>query len=126
MFRPVNLRRFTQNTRATLRNQQIRGAAEGPGGADPAFAVGAAAVGAAVLHGAPGLVRDRDDAIDVGILSEQVGSPHALGEVLAVAGGAVDGADDRDVVARAKAAVAAVVAHEMPRFGGRGRRRAAA
>src|SRR5437588_12256767 len=69
-------------------------------------------VGAVVLHGAAGLVRDGDDAVHVRILTEQVGGAKALRNVLTRAGGAVDGADDGDVVARAVAAVAAVVAEE--------------
>src|SRR5581483_5569595 len=74
-------------------------------------------VGAVVLHGAAGLVRDRHDAVHVRILLEEVSLPEALGDVLARAGGAVDGADDGDVVARTVAAVAAVVAHPGARLG---------
>ena len=90
-------------------------------------------VGAVVLHGAAGLVRDGHHAVDVGILLEQVGRAEALGDVLAGAGRAVDGADDGDVVAGAVAAVAAVVAHASSAArpgraaaGSRGRRRSRA
>src|SRR5262249_34169794 len=81
-------------------------------------------VGAAVLHGAAGLVRDRHHAVHVGVAAQQVGGTELLGDVLAGAGRAVDGADDGDVVARAVAATAAVVTHKGARLG-RGRRRRA-
>ncbi len=53
----------------------------------------------------PALCVMAHDAIDVGILLQQVGAAEALGDVLAGAGRAVDGADDGDVVARAVAQV---------------------
>src|SRR5439155_18407220 len=88
-------------------------------------AVELAVVGAVVLHGAAGLVGDGHDAIDVGVLLQQVGGLELLGNVLARARRAVDRGDDRYVVARAVAAVAAVVAQEGARLGrGLGRRRA--
>src|SRR5205807_503913 len=82
-------------------------------------------VGAVVLHGAAGLVGDGNDAVHVGVLAQQVGGAEALRDVLAGAGGAVDGADDRDVVARAVTAVVAVVAQEGALLGGPRRRRRA-
>src|SRR5919109_795837 len=85
-------------------------------------------VRAAVLHRAAGLVRDRDDAVHVRILLEQVGGAKALGDVLARRRGAVDGADDGNVVAAAVAKMLgairpAVVAHPEARLGGLRRRR---
>src|SRR5947207_5053923 len=78
-------------------------------------------VRAVVLHGAAGLVGYRHHAVHVGVLLEEVGGAELLGDVLAGAGGAVDRADDGDVIARAVAAVAAVVAHPGARLP-RGRR----
>ena len=69
------------------------------------------------------LVRDREDAVDVG----KVGSPAAVaepvGDVPRGAGRAVDGADHRDVVPRAHPAVGAEIALKRPRPIGRGHRR---
>jgi len=70
-------------------------------------------VGAVVLHGAAGLVRDRHDAIDVRIALKQIGRPKALRNVLTGGSGTIDSANEGDVVACAVTAVAAVVAHEM-------------
>src|SRR5260370_42250121 len=92
-------------------------------------------VGAAVLHGAAGLVRDRQNAVNVRVLFEQVTGAEALRDVLVGARRAVDGADDGDVVAAAVTLVvgpfgAAVVtqpgahlrrAGEVSRRGGRRR-----
>src|SRR5262249_29509607 len=66
---------------------------------------------------------DGDDAVDVGVAAQEAGVADPLGDVLVGAGRAVDGADDGDVVARAVAPVAAVVAHPGALPGGRGRRR---
>src|SRR5262249_33488978 len=84
-------------------------------------------VGAVVLHGTASLVRDGDNAVHVRVLAKQVRCPDALGDVFAGAGRAVDGADDGNVIPRAEAAVAAVVADEPARIpGGHRRRRAVA
>src|SRR5439155_12936433 len=78
-------------------------------------------VGSAILHGAAVLVSDGDDAIDFGVPAQEVGGLNAFGNVLAGAGRAVDRADDGNVVARAVAAVAAVVTEEGTRLGYRRR-----
>src|SRR5262249_4276387 len=76
-----------------------------------------------VLHRAAAFVCDRHDPIDVRIFLEQVGRVEPLRNVLAGAGGTVHRADDGDVVARAIAAIATVVAHPRARIGARRRRR---
>src|SRR5579883_1920381 len=58
-----------------------------------------------VLHRAAGLVRDGHHAIDIGVLLDQIGSAETLRDVLAGAGGTIDGAYDGDVVARPVTAV---------------------
>src|SRR5207249_2763320 len=69
------------------------------------------------LHRAALFMDDRHHAIDVGKLVEQAAHAQALGDVLARTRGAVDGANEGDVVARAEAAVAAVIAVEEARLG---------
>src|SRR5262249_26652492 len=80
-----------------------------------------AVVRAVVLHGAALLVADRHHAVHVREVAQQAALADALGDVLAGVGRAIDGADDRDVVARAVAAVAAVVAVEVTNLLGRWR-----
>src|SRR5438445_13546264 len=78
-------------------------------------------VRATVLHGAAGLVRDGHDAVHVRIALQEVGGAKALGDILARRRGAVDGADNRDVVAAAvakmlRATCAAIRAHPAARL----------
>src|SRR5262249_3816921 len=76
------------------------------------------------LERAAALVGDRHDAVHAGILLEQVKGPDLFRDVLAGAGRAVDGADDRNVIAGAVTAVAPIIAHEVTRLGRRRRGRA--
>src|SRR5207248_1427054 len=85
-------------------------------------------VGPIILHRTTGLVRDGDYAVHVRELLEQVCRGEALRDILARLGGAIDGADDRDVVARAITIRLgplrpAIESHERAHFLGRRARR---
>ena len=72
-------------------------------------------VGSVVGHRTAVLVDDRDHPVHVRVLVQNAEGPDPLRHVLAGRGRAVDGADDGDVVARAVAAVAAVITEKSPR-----------
>src|SRR5689334_15321108 len=81
-------------------------------------------IGPIILHGAAGFVSDRHDAVHIGVIAEKSSLFDSVRNVLAGAGGAVDRADDGDVIACSESAVAAIEAHEVVRLGGGWRRRA--
>src|SRR5262249_45479137 len=66
---------------------------------------------AAIGDGAAGFVNERDDAVDVGELGENL-FREILGDVFRRRGGTVHGADDADVIARGGAAVGAAISHK--------------